>query len=83
MSQISVERLEDHWSSGLLSSHFYWCIFFAWENQQFDFSTRSDTNWPVHSQKQARGLSFKFEKSMDCTVRVDKPNALISFAVTE
>ena len=28
------------------------------ENQQFRFPTKSDTNWPVQSQNQARSLKF-------------------------
>ena len=32
---------------------------FAREKQQFGFPTRSDTNWHVQSQKQARSLKFR------------------------
>ena len=32
---------------------------FAWENQQFSFPTKSDTNRSVQSQEQARSLKFR------------------------
>ena len=48
----------------------------------FWFSTRSDTNRAVQSQKMARGLNFGFRKKRDCTIYVAKTKALISFAVT-
>ena len=32
------------------------------KEQQFGFPTRSDTNWPVLSQKQARRLKFQSEE---------------------
>ena len=44
------------------------------------FTTRSDTNKAVQSQKMPIGLNFK--KNRDCTIRVAKTKALISFAVT-
>ena len=47
------------------------------------FSNRSDTNWAVQPQKQARSLKFWiFKKKKDCTLQVAKTKALISFAVT-
>ena len=46
------------------------------------FPTRSDTNRPVESEKQAISLKFGFKKKRDCTVCVAKSRALISFAVT-
>ena len=46
------------------------------------FSNRSDTNWAVQPQKQARSLKFWIFKKKDCTSRVAKTKALISFAVT-
>ena len=42
------------------------------------FPNRSDTNRPVQLQKQARSLKFR----INCTIRVAKTKALISFAVT-
>ena len=44
--------------------------------------TRSDTNQPVQSQKQARSLIFWITEKRDCAIRVAKTKALISFAVT-
>ena len=44
------------------------------ENQKFGLRTRSDTNRPVQSQKQARSLKFR--------IRAAKTRALISYAVT-
>ena len=45
-------------------------------------TTRSDTNQPVQSQKQARSLNFGFNKKIDCTIiRAAKTKALISCAV--
>ena len=44
------------------------------------FLDRSDTNRSVYSQKIARSL--KFRKKRNCTIRVAKTKALISFAVT-
>ena len=41
------------------------------------FPNRSDTNWAVQAQKRARSLKF-----WNCTIRVAKTKALISFAVT-
>ena len=46
--QASGERSQDQWSSGIII-----------ENQQFEFPTRSDTNWPVQSQKQTRSFKFR------------------------
>ena len=43
--------------------------------------TRSDTNRAVQSQKQARSLNFWIYVE-DCTIRIAKTKALISFAVT-
>ena len=34
--------------------------------------TRSDTNQPVQSQKQARSLQFGFKKQEDCSIRAGK-----------
>ena len=42
--------------------------------------TRSDTNWAIQSQKQARNFGFK--KKRKCTIHIAKTKALISFAVT-
>ena len=42
--------------------------------------TRSNTNQPVQSQKQARSLRFVFKKKNDCTIRVAETKGLISFA---
>ena len=50
------------------------------ENQSLGFPTRSDTNQPVQSQKQARNFGFK--KKRNCTIRVAKTKAQISFTVT-
>ena len=50
------------------------------ENLSLGFLTGSDTNQAVQPQKMARGL--KFRKKRDCTIRVAKTKALISFAVT-
>ena len=53
------------------------------ENQSSGFPTRSDTNRPLQSQKQARSLKFGFKKKKrKCSIRVAKTKALISFAVT-
>ena len=46
----------------------------------FWFQTWSDTNRAVQPQKMARG--FGFRKYWDCSIRVAKTKALISFAVT-
>ena len=47
------------------------------------FPNRSDTNRPVQSQKMARDWKFLDLKSKrNCTTRVAKTKALISFAVT-
>ena len=53
------------------------------ENQSSGFPTRSDTDWPVQSQKKSRSLDFGFKKKINCTIRVAKTKVLISFAVTE
>ena len=45
----------------------------------FGFPTRSDTNLAVQQQK---AWNFGFRKKRDCTIRVAKTKALISFAVT-
>ena len=42
----------------------------------------SDTNQAVQSQKQARSLKFQIKKKRDCTIRVAKTKALISFTVS-
>ena len=34
----------------------------SWENRFLGFPTRSDTNWPVQSQKQARSLKFRIRE---------------------
>ena len=44
--------------------------------------TRSDTNQPAQSQKQARSLQFLIYEEEGCTIRVAKTKALISCAVT-
>ena len=46
------------------------------------FPTRSDTNRAAQSQKKTRSLNFEFKKKRNCTTRVAKIKALISFAVT-
>ena len=47
------------------------------------FPNRSDTNRPVHAQKRARSLKFRiYVPKRNCTIRVAKAKALISFAVT-
>ena len=46
------------------------------------FPTRSNTNCPVPSQKQAGSLKFGFKKTGYCTICVAKTKTLISFAVT-
>ena len=46
------------------------------------FPTRSDSNLAVKPQKMASGFKFGFRKKRDCTIRVAKTKALISFAVT-
>ena len=43
------------------------------------FPNRSDTNRPVQAQKRAGSLKFQVR---NCTIRVAKTKALISFAVT-
>ena len=40
--------------------------------------TRSDSNWAEQSQ----ASNFRFKKKKNCTIRVVKTKALISFAVT-
>ena len=56
------------------------------ENRSSGFPTRSDTNRPVQSQKQARSLKFldlrRREIHTLSTICVAKTKALISFAVT-
>ena len=44
--------------------------------------TRSDTNQPVQSQKQARSLNIQFKKKKDCAIHAAKTKALTSCAVT-
>ena len=46
------------------------------------FLNRSDTNRAVQAQKMDRGWNFGFRKKRNCTIRVAKTKALISFAVT-
>ena len=46
------------------------------------FPNRSATNRPVQAQKMARGWKFGFTKLRNCTIRVAKTKALISYAVT-
>ena len=46
------------------------------------FPTRSDTNQALLAQKMARGGNLGFRKKKNCTIRVVKTKALISFAVT-
>ena len=46
-------------------------------------SKRSDINCAVQAQKTAREAgNFEFIKNKNCTIRVEKTKALISFAVT-
>ena len=45
-------------------------------------STRSDTNWPVQSQKMAEAGNFDFRKQRNYTICVAKTKAMISFAIT-
>ena len=52
------------------------------ENRSSRFPTRSDINGSVQSQKMVKSLNFGFRKKRNFTIRVVKPNALISFAVT-
>ena len=47
-------------------------------NNLTQFPTRSDTNQPVESQKQARSLNFRFKKKRGCTMRLAKTKGLIS-----
>ena len=49
------------------------------ENKFSGFPTRSDTNRPVQSQKQARSLKFRFKNKSNCSIHVAKTKALISF----
>ena len=48
----------------------------------FWFPTWSDTNRVAQPQKISRDLDFGFGKKRDCTIRVAKTKALISFADT-
>ena len=50
------------------------------KNRSSRFPTRSDINGSVQSQKMVKSL--KFRKKINFTIRVVKPKALISFAVT-
>ena len=55
------------------------------ENRSSGFPTRCCTNWPVQSLKQARSLKFLIDtyyEKRNCTIRVAKTKALISYAVT-
>ena len=45
------------------------------------FPNRSETNWPIQSQNQARSLKFGFRKGR-LTIHVAKTKVLISFADT-
>ena len=46
------------------------------------FPIRPDTNRAVQAENIARSLIFLFSIMRDCTIRVAKTKALISFAVT-
>ena len=46
------------------------------------FLNRSNTNRAVQAQKMARGWNFGFKKKRQCTLRVAKTKALISFVIT-
>ena len=48
------------------------------------FPNRSDTNRAVQAQKMARSLKFRISvvQKRNCTIRVAKTKALVSFAVT-
>ena len=46
------------------------------------FLNRSDTNRAVQAQKLASSLKFGLRKYRNCTIRVAKTKALISFEVT-
>ena len=46
------------------------------------FPNRSDTNRAVQAQKRPRSLKFGVKQRRNCTIRVAKAKALISFAVT-
>ena len=48
----------------------------------FGFPTMSDTKRAVQLQKLASSLTFQIRKKRDCTLRIAKTKALISFAVT-
>ena len=50
--------------------------------QSSGVTTRSDTNLPVQSQKQARSLKFRILEEKKVYYRVAKTKVLISFAVT-
>ena len=52
------------------------------ENRSSRFPTRSDINGSVQSQKMVKSLKFRIWKKRNFTIRVVKPKALISFAVT-
>ena len=42
--------------------HFHHFEKMSRENRSLGFPTRSDTNWPVQSQKQARSLKFRIKE---------------------
>ena len=48
-----------------------------------EFLTRSDTNVPVQSQKQANAQNFRFRKKRHCAIRIAKAKVLISFCAAD
>ena len=46
------------------------------------FTNRSDTNWPVQSQKQARNSKFGIKKEEELYYPCSESKGVISFAVT-
>ena len=66
----------------LLISAFVYISAFLWENQQCSFRTgQTQTGLYKHRILLETG-NFGFRKQRDCTIRVAKTKALISFAVT-
>ena len=54
----------------------------SWENQQCGFRTGLTQTGLYKHRRWLEALNFVFKKKRDCTIRVAKPKALISFAVT-
>ena len=57
-----------------------WASF--WENRSSGFPTRSHINRLCSHRKRLEAWNLGFRKKRDCTIRVAKTKALISFAVT-